>query len=164
MKTCKTILLMFFAVTLMLGSISAALKNQMSIQVKNGQIRQTPSFLGKVIATLAYGDRVDVVEERTGWAFIKIPGSDRSGWVHLSALTHKKIVLSAGTADVEQAASSDEVALAGKGFNKQVEGEFKSKNQHLDYAWIDKMERFSVSQQQIEQFVREGDLYPGGVK
>ena len=67
--------------------------------------------------------------------------------------------------DVAQAASSDELALAGKGFSKQVEGEFKTKNPQLDYTWVNRMEQMVISQEQIEQFLKDGKLAPeGGIK
>ena len=43
---------------------SAALAGEpvpMSVQVKSGQVLDTPSFLGKVIARVNYGDRIPVL-------------------------------------------------------------------------------------------------------
>jgi len=42
----------------------AAANNLMSIQVKKGHLRSMPSFLGKIVAALDYGDRVAVLEKR----------------------------------------------------------------------------------------------------
>ena len=84
------------------------------------------------------------------------------GWIHASALTPKKIVLRAGAEDVEAAASSDELALAGKGFNQQVESEFRAKNPNLDFTWIDEMETYVVSENEMKQFLKEGELSPEG--
>lgn len=134
----------------------------MSIQVKKGEVRSRPSFLSQIIVRLSYGDRVPVKAKSGGWARIGLPTGTGEGWIHQSALTTKKIILRAGAEDVRQAASGDEIALAGKGFNKQVEGQFRAKNPHLDFAWIDKMERFVVSQTKIQNFVKEGRLVPQG--
>jgi hypothetical protein len=41
----------------------------------------------------------------------------KTGWLHQSALTKKTISMKAGGQDVATAASGDELALAGKGFN-----------------------------------------------
>jgi hypothetical protein len=71
-------------------------------------------------------------------------------------------VLKSGTANVQTSASGDELALAGKGFSKQVENEFKGKNPNINYAWIDRMEKFVVSQKQSQQFLKEGELSPEG--
>jgi hypothetical protein len=63
---------------------------------------------------------------------------------------------------VQTSASSDELALAGKGFSKQVENEFKGKNPKINYAWVDRMEKFVVSEKQIKRFLKEGELSPKG--
>ena len=63
---------------------------------------------------------------------------------------------------MQTSTSSDELALAGKGFSKQVENEFKEKNPNVNYAWIDRMEKFVVSETQIKRFLKEGKLSPKG--
>jgi len=164
MKVSKTTLFVFFLFSLVFIPLSGAKQYQMSVQVKNGQARSSPSFLSKIIVTLSYGARVDIIEEKNSWFQIKIPGTTTSGWMHTTALTPNKIILSAGTEEVNQAATRDELVLAGKGFNKQVEGEFKAKNPQLDYTLINAMEQVVVSQAQIEQFLKEGELSPKGVE
>ncbi len=142
----------------------AAAQESMSVQVKTGEVRLEPSFLGRIIQRLSYGDRVTVVQRREGWARVSAPGG-ATGWIHGSALTPKKIVLRPGASDVRQAATSDELALAGKGFNSQVESAFKQQNPNLDFGWIDRMERITVSQREMERFLREGRVTPeGGVR
>jgi hypothetical protein len=98
---------------------------------------------------------VEVLEERSGWARVSLSG--KQGWVHMSALSTKNIVLQAGDSNVQQSVSSGEVALAGKGFNEQVEAEYKQQN-NLDYTVVDRMERFTVSIDEILLFVEEGAL------
>ena len=58
------------------------------------------------------------------------------------------------------AASSDEVALAGKGFSQEVETEYKKQNRSLDYAWVDRMLTFKVSDADALRFLQEGGLEP----
>ncbi len=140
----------------------AAGRQMMSVQVKKGVVRLAPSFLSRIVTELAYGDRVYVREEKGSWTGVGVSGSAVEGWMHSSALTPKKIVLKAGSENVEVAASGEELALAGKGFNQQVESEFRAKNSNLDFTWIDKMEKFVVSQKQMKQFLKEGDLSPEG--
>lgn len=134
----------------------------MSVQVKQSQVRTAPSFMARIIGTLHYGDRVYVVSGQGNWTQVFMAEAGIKGWVHASALTRKKIVLKAGAADVNKTATSDELALAGKGFNKKVEGEFKAKHQNLDYALIDKMERMKASQGDIQKFLKEGSVSPQG--
>jgi hypothetical protein len=144
----------------------AAAPKQMSVTVKETQARASPSYLGKILAVLAYGDRVQVVDSQSGWAKVSLPAGkavasgsppQKEGWVNLSALTDKKIVLKAGASDVGKTASSGEVALAGKGFNQEVESRYKE-NSRLDYTWVDRMEKFTASPQQIAAFLQQGGL------
>lgn len=68
--------------------------------------------------------------------------------------------MSAGTGDAATGASSDEVALAGKGFNAQVEAKMKADGK-LDYTWVDRMAAFQVSEDQIALFRAQGKLLGG---
>lgn len=140
----------------------AAGPKQNSVQVKQGIVRAKPSFLGPVMARLAYGTRVTVKLEQGPWSQIQIPGSTKAGWISTSSITAKRIVLVAGKTDVKQAASSDEVALAGKGFNKQVEKSYRSQNPDMDFKWVDKMETFVVSEAQMRKFLKDGRVLPQG--
>lgn len=137
----------------------------MSVQVKQSQVRTAPSFLARIIGTLHYGDRVYVVSGQGTWIQVFMAADGIKGWVHTSALTRKKIILKAGAADVNKTATSDELALAGKGFNKKVEGEFKARHRNLDYARIDQMEKVKASPRDIRKFLEEGAVSPqGGVQ
>lgn len=130
---------------------------EMSVQVQTGQLRETPSFLGKVVTTVNYADRVIVVTKQSPWLQVSSPAG-KTGWIHESALTRDRIVLKAGADDVERTASGEEIALAGKGFNSQVEADFKEKNKDIDFTWIDRMETFKVEQAEMNAFLKEGGL------
>ncbi len=142
-----------------LAGAYAAQGAQMSVTVRETQVRSAPSFMGAVLAVLAYGDRVEILEEQRGWARVAASGGKGQGWVHLSALTEKRIVLKAGAEDVDKTASGSEVALAGKGFNEQVESEYKEQK-NLDYTWIDRMEQFAYPADRLAEFLAEGGLQP----
>ena len=127
----------------------------MSVQVNEVQMRGTPSFFGAVVADLSYGDRVEVLEEGRGWIRVRSDAGD-TGWVQESALTDKKVVLSSG-GNVQSGASTDEVALAGKGFNSDIEREYRSQTD-LDFTWVDRMESFEKTPEELAVFLDEGDL------
>jgi len=143
-------------------TVLAVEQKLMNVQVKKGTVRSTPSFLGRIIASLNYGDQVVVKEEHNSWSKIVVPGISTEAWMHSSALSNKKIILKPGASDVEQAASNDELTLAGRGFNQEVEKEFKSQNPRMDFTWIDRMEMMVVSQNEIQAFVKVGELHPEG--
>jgi uncharacterized protein YgiM (DUF1202 family) len=131
----------------------------MSVQVKSGQLRATPSFLGQLVAPLNYGDRLEVLEQQGDWSKATAPGG-QTGWIHTSALTKKKIVMKAGDQNAQTAASGEELALAGKGFNSDVEADFKAKNQNIDFTWVDKMEKFKVAPETMQKFLKDGGVQP----
>jgi SH3-like domain-containing protein len=153
------------AAALLLAAAAAfAAPKQMSVNVKETQVRATPSYLGKILAVVKYGDRLEVVQEQSGWAKVSLQGGKLQGWVSLSALQDKRIALTAGQAGSTSGASSGEVALAGKGFNKEVEAQYKDEKQ-LDYTWVDRMEGYRVSPEQVLVFLQAGGLpVPGGAQ
>lgn len=134
----------------------------MSVQVRQGQVRKTPSFLGVIVERLSYGDKVIILEENENWLTVQTQDTGTRGFMHISALTTKEVILNPGTTPVKKTASSDEFALAGKGFNESVEGQFRANNPHLNFAGIDRMEKYGVSEDQMKQFLFKGKLVPRG--
>ena len=156
---CNRFLLPAAALALALAA-AAVHAAQMSVQVQNGVLRSKPSFLGSPAGSVAYGDRVDVLASQGDWRQVRA-ASGETGWIHSSALDSKRVTLSAASGnDVQIAASSDEVALAGKGFSQEVETEYKKQNRALDYAWVDRMITFKVTDAEALRFLQEGGLEP----
>ncbi len=148
---------------LLLLALSAGVafaQSEMSVTVKETQVRDRPSFLAKSVAKVAYGDRLTVMSKRSGWVQVKVPANGMEGWVSASALTEKKIVFQAGASNVDKTASSSEVALAGRGFNKEVEAKYKSAND-LDYTWVDRMETYGEPTSALVAFMEAAGLHYG---
>jgi hypothetical protein len=136
--------------------VYSASNEYLTVQVKQGQLRSSASFLGSVTATLAYGDKVTLIEDKGAWK--KVTFRKSSGWMHTSALTTKTIVLQAGKSAVKSDATKNELSLAGKGFNSKVEAEFKSKNKDIDYTWVNRMEAQTVKPAQMQSFLKQGKI------
>jgi SH3-like domain-containing protein len=153
------------SIVMMAGLLPASAAKMMSVQVRNGQVRATPSFLGQVVSPVAYGDQVEIVQQQGVWMQVKT-SDGKSGWIHQSALSKKKIVMAAGDEDVKTGASGEELALAGKGFNSDVEASFKAQNKNIDFTWVDKMEKIKISAAEQREFLKEGDVKPaqGGIQ
>ena len=100
----KTPILIFLLICFTGFAAFAVGRSMMSVQVKTGELRLAPSFLGEIVARLYYG----------------------------------------------------------KGFNQQVESEFRAKNPNLDFTWVDKMETYVVSEEEMKQFLEKGGLSPEG--
>ena len=145
-----------------LGAGSLLLAQTITIKVKETRIRLAPKFYARSIYRTERGDRLKKLGELGGWYKVETPDGE-VGWVHSSAVETKKLRLASGEW-VETEASPDEVALAGKGFNEEVEAEYRRTHRDLDYTWVDKMEKFEIPESEMLDFLREGRLgeYGGG--
>lgn len=136
----------------------------MSVQVREGALRSGPSFLGQLTAKVTYAQQVQILGTRGDWVHVSAAG--KIGWIHESALTTKKLKLQAGTQDARLAASTDELALAGKGFSAEVESEFQKENRQADYTLVNKIESIEIPDAKIRGFLVRGGVEPpkGGVR
>jgi uncharacterized protein YgiM (DUF1202 family) len=158
------IFLLVVSVLLVAATVWSA-SGKMSVQVRRSELRDSPSFLGSRVAPVVYGEQVEVVGQQGNWMEVSA-SSGTKGWIHQSALTKKRIAFSSGAEDAETGVSGEELALAGKGFNADVEKEFRDCHPELDFTWVDEMEQMKVSPQEVGSFFSEGDLQrqAGGVK
>ena len=146
------------AAALVLLAAGLAWAAAMSVQVKEGKVLDKPNFFGKVVQTLPYGQRISTKAKQGSWYQL----ASGEGWIHASALTPKTIVVKAGSGQAKTGASSEEMALAGKGFNAQVESQYRSQGKG-DYAAVDKMEKSNnFSGPDLAQFLASGGLKVGG--
>jgi hypothetical protein len=161
----KSRMLPIAIVVLFVAATVGAALGVMSVQVKNGQLRSSPSFLASPVAPVAYCDQVELLQQQGDWMEVNAPGA-KKGWIHQSALTKKKMSMGAGGKDPALGASGDEVALAGKGFNADVEKKFRADHRSTDFMWVDKMELMKVSPEEMVAFLRDGGVKPqaGGAK
>ena len=155
----------FILACFILASVAALIPSSdaqtgMSVQVREGYIRVAPSHLAAIERGVSYGDRLAVFEERGDWRRVSLEAEKVQGWIHGTALTSKRIILSAGEEDVASSVTHDEIALAGKGFSEEVEDEYRRANRNLDYFWIDRMEDREISSEEILSFLEAGRLKP----
>ena len=133
----------------------AATVKTMSIQIRKAELRDNPTPFGRIVSSLSYGDKV-TIEEQTG-PWMKVSAAGVSGWVHSTALTTKTISMKAGES-AQTGASSGEMALAGKGFNAEVEAQFKSNHKDINFKLVDQMEKIVIPSSKIKAFAEEGGL------
>jgi polyisoprenoid-binding protein YceI len=157
-KMRKVLLLTAFAVFLA-GAAAAQVSRGSTAYVtaKTVQVKSSTGFFAGSRGTLSYGAQVAVLQVNGKWAEIRSAGSSPiTGWIASSNLTTRRISASgAGTS-----ASASEIALAGKGFNEEVENAYKAGG-NLNYADVDKTETLQVSPEDLYQFVTEGHLAAG---
>jgi uncharacterized protein YgiM (DUF1202 family) len=158
-------LIFVFGLFLLVPNPGMAASTRMNVQVQSGQVRATATYLGKIVTTVPYGVSVEVLKQQGDWIQVKTL-QGQTGWMHKSALTTKKVSMSAGTTTAKTAASSDELALAGKGFSAQVEKEYQAKNKNLNFAAVDRMEMIKIPPVDMQKFLASGQVNPteGGVQ
>jgi uncharacterized protein YgiM (DUF1202 family) len=154
----RFLIICFVLLGVLLLNTMAEAQKIMTVQVREGQLRATPSHFGKITAKTYYGDQVTVLEEKGDWKRVSVSDGKGQGWMHDSALTGKRTVLKAGRSRAGTSVSQDEIALAGKGFSEEVEKEYRKNNANLDYAWINRIETIRISPRQMENFVEDGRL------
>jgi uncharacterized protein YgiM (DUF1202 family) len=146
-------------VVLLVLCAGAAFAASMKVQVRKAKVRSKPARLGRVLKTVTYGQAVEVGLPKRGW-YPVVLADDKQGWLHQSVLSKRSVKLRADTTDANVNVSSDEVALAGKGFDEKAEAKLKEKTA-LDYTWVDRMASFQVSDDQVRAFLAEGQLAGG---
>jgi hypothetical protein len=126
------------------------------VNAKSVTVKSSTGFFASARGKLAYGDQVAVVQVKGKYAEVKSADNAVSGWVAVAGLSAKRIVASGGGSG----ASASEIALAGKGFNQEVENAYKAEGD-LNYADVDRTEAVAVSQEDLYSFVTEGRLKAG---
>jgi hypothetical protein len=126
------------------------------VTAKTIQVKSSTGFFASSRGSLAYGAQVAVLQVTGKWAEIRSSSPAITGWIAVANLTTKRVTASASGSG----ASASEIALAGKGFNEEVENAYKAEG-NLNYADVDKTEAIQVSQNDLYKFVTEGHLATG---
>ena len=128
------------------------------VKVQKASLFSQPNFLSKTVASLQFGDQLELEEVVKDWAKVKY-GRQR-GYIHQSALTSTRVdmktMMFGSSASSE--ASQDEVALAGKGFTPEVEKNYGKTHPEMNYALVDEIERHSVDPNSLRSFIQKGGL------
>jgi uncharacterized protein YgiM (DUF1202 family) len=153
-------IVLVFGLFLLIAGIAAAQASKggtMYVATKTLAVKSGTGFFAGTKGTLNYGDKVSVLQVSGKYVEVRsAANSSLSGWVATANLSAKQIA-SGNTAS----ASAREVALAGKGFNQEVENSYKSSQKNLNYADVDKVETITVSESDLRQFLTEGRLSMG---
>ena len=131
------------------------------VKIQSTSLRKEPKFFASAIAALKAGDTLEKLASQDGWYQVKT-SAGVVGWIHSSAVEVKKFNLLAMDKSMKTQASASEVALAGKGFNKQVEDNYKSKHGEANFAAVDRMLKISIQPSDVESFIKNGKLGESG--
>jgi uncharacterized protein YgiM (DUF1202 family) len=137
--------------------VTVLVAETLMVKVQTTFLRKEPKFYASTVAVLEAGEVVEKVSTANGWYQVRTAEGE-VGWLHSSAVQSGKFELAAMDKSLSTKATADEIALAGKGFNKQVEESFKAKHSDANFAGVDRMLKMKVSQSQLLKFLKEGKL------
>jgi uncharacterized protein YgiM (DUF1202 family) len=149
------------AVMLLPGLVMAETK---TVTQPNQSLYPDANFAGTPVAQVPQGSAVTVLQQSGDWYQVSYQG--QSGWMNQAAFpapaTGSKFGGLPGLlfgAPVQQT-SSDEAALAGKGFSPEVESTYRSKHPEMKYGEVDQVEANRVDPAKLLAFIKEGGLQP----
>lgn len=137
--------------------VAVLLAETLIVKVQSTYVRQEPKFYSPPVATLKAGESVTQISSQAGWFKVKT-SKGIEGWIHSQAVQTGKFTVAAMDKSLKTSATADEVALAGKGFNKQVEDEYKSRNKGLNFGEVDRMLKIKVTSDELRRFLMGGRL------
>jgi hypothetical protein len=138
------------------GGVPTAFAESVWVQVRQSMVRAKPAFYSPGISGVSYGDKLERIGSEGAW--IKVQGKGIQGFLPLSSVSEDRIVLVARDISKIKADSGD-VILAGKGFGREVEQQYKQKDPKARYDLVDRVERETrVSSQAVASFAKSGGL------
>jgi hypothetical protein len=140
-----------------------ALGETLKVTQPNQSLYADPDFAGPPVAPVPAGAEVNVLEQTDDWYKVEYQG--QSGWINRQAFPAPQKGSKFGLpamlfgAPVKET-SSDEAALAGKGFTPEVESSYKQKHPEMKFAEVDRVESYKVDAATLQTFIKEGGLKP----
>jgi len=143
-RTLCSIILLFFSVSLAF----AQARNTRFVAVENAEVKSSTSFFARDVGTLPLGEEVMVLRDSGRWTEVR--AGNLTGWVVSASLSPRRTVRAASPV------TPSEVALAGKGFGREVENLYRLTSP--DYSAVDAMEAIVIPPEELRRFIIEGRL------
>lgn len=144
---------------LLVAAVAVAATETVTVIVRKTSIRRDRQFYAPALAEGRLGESFSVQAREKGW--IQVATKAGAGWLHESAVTAKKVAAS-GAGPAGGAVDERDIANASKGFNPQVEDQYRKKNPTANYAAVDRMQQLEASDAAVEAFVRDGHIAQRG--
>jgi hypothetical protein len=140
------------------GTVPQGQGDTLTVTRKETKLRSQKRLFAPPVADLHEGDKVACERKDGAWLQVKL--KDTLGWVHESDVTANKEVRLSGEG-VRESYSASEAAAARKGFNPQVEREYRTSNPGLAaaFALVDRIVARHVSEQELRAFLQDGGLW-----
>jgi hypothetical protein len=148
------------SITIILGVLFSAgllhAAESARVITRENAVRKQCRFFAPVAAKVRYNDPLTLLSRSGDWYKVSFRGV--SGCIHKSAVATGTYRLSGNLGGKGGGASADEVSLAGKGFNPQVEAAYKGKHPGLSFRTVDEVERYHAPDEKLQAFLGKGGL------
>ncbi len=144
---------------ILVAGVAFAATETVTVIVKKTSIRRDRQFYAPTLAEGVLGESFTVTSKGNGW--VKVSTKAGEGWLHESAVSTRKVAASSQGASGGKVDDRD-VANASKGFNPQVESQYRKNNPSANYAAVDRMEKLEANDAAVASFVRDGNIQPRG--
>ncbi len=147
----KFVLILIIFAFLPLEYVEAQEENTAVIASEKAKLYQKPRIFSKTVSNLKYNDRVKILKSRKSWYFVSAYVKTRwqKGWLRKTSIEKRpQRVAEIGKGESISSSYGDkDAATAGKGFNPDIESEYRGKNPKIElgYKRLEKVERNSVS-------------------
>ena len=93
------------------------------ISARTVTLKSSTGFFASNRGTVSYGDQVSVLQVSGNWAEVRSANNPSlTGWMSSANLSSRRIVASGSTGS----ATASEMALAGKGFDRDIENAYRA--------------------------------------
>ena len=146
---------------LLAGSLPQSQGDTVIVTRKETKLRSQKRLFAPSVANLVEGDKLEVLDKDGAWLNVKF--ADKIGFLHATDVSTNKEVRLSGEG-VRENYSASEAAAARKGFNPQVEKQYRLDNPDLNKAFelVDRIQGQKTDEKVIEQFLRQGGLLKEG--
>jgi len=136
------------------------------VQAKSAQLRDQKTSLGKTVATVQFGDALEVQRQEGDWLEVRTAGGDM-GWIFANKTTPTRPSAAAGDSSLArlgQAVRQTEAApvtasVGARGLDKVSEEYATRSGIPKQYQnTVDRMAAYRLSDQEVEAFLQEGRL------
>lgn len=145
---------------LIVAGIAGALEagDSLFVTVRSTELRSSPGFLSQIVEVAPFGSELSYLESAGDWHRVVAPESGAEGWLHATSVRENgSTQLQLEGERTTRTVTSREIALAGRGFNENLEDEFGAERE-LNFAPVDDLEARAMDPALIAAFVREARL------
>jgi hypothetical protein len=162
-KVRRSWLLIPVSILLAAGNLPQSRGDTLTVTRKVTRLRSAKRSFAPALADLAEGDRLTL--ERKEGAWLSVQWQALTGFVHESDVSARQDVRLSGEG-VRETYSAAEAAAARKGFNPQVEREYRAGHPDLEAAFraLDAIQGRATDEARVAAFLIEGGLAAEAVR